>query len=120
MSSFYSDDNIIVYVPKENDTVSVAVLSIPIWMSVDVHNGSEELIMKAVFAANMRDIYLLVEIILMVSMLIFILILAMFIKAIRSVLRKGKSFWAGSMRPLYIILGRGTCVPIAHPRNLLS
>lgn len=88
---FYTEnDNSIIYVPEEDDAVSVSVLSIPVWMSVDVQDGSEELIVKAVFAANMRDIFLLLEIVLMISVLILLLVMVMFVKAISSVLRQRK------------------------------
>lgn len=71
LASFYTEnDHSIIYVPEEDDAVSVSVLSIPVWMSVD-----------------MRDIFLLLEIVLMISVLILLLVMVMFVKAISSVLR---------------------------------
>ena len=78
------------YSDEKDVKISESILEFPVWMSIPVKDGNEEFVVKAVFEANMRDFYLLLEIAITIAVLIGVLLFTMLIKAVGSVIKQRK------------------------------
>lgn len=63
-------------------------INLPIWFSVDVADGTEHFIGKAVFSANRRDATLISSFVAALILLIFIILITMLVSGIKNVVRQ--------------------------------
>lgn len=63
-------------------------INLPIWLSVDLANGTEHFIGKAVFSANRRDVALVFSFVAALAVLIFVILITMLVSAIKNVVRQ--------------------------------
>lgn len=63
-------------------------INLPIWLSVDVSEGKEHFVAKAVFSANRRDVIMLTSFAAAIIALIGIILITMLVSAIKNVIRQ--------------------------------
>ena len=70
------------------ESLKVDKLEFPIWISTDVSNGTEELVVKGLIHVNTRDVLLIAELLLALIALIGVILLVMLISAISTAIKQ--------------------------------
>ena len=71
--------------------LSKSIIYYPVWMSVDIGDTEQSLVAKTFFSLNLREFYLLIEIAAVIAVLIMFLLLSMFIKSIKNIIRQKRT-----------------------------
>ncbi len=67
---------------------TASLISLPLWMSIDVAGGDQKFIGKAIFSANRHDIIMITSFFAVIAVLIFIILITMLVTAVKNVIRQ--------------------------------
>ena len=64
------------------------MMNMPLWLAVDVNDGSEKLIVQALFNMSMRDAYTFIIVVVILVLFVTIVLISMLVNAIKSVVNQ--------------------------------
>lgn len=64
------------------------MMNMPLWLAVDVNDGSEKLIVQALFNMSMRDAYTFIVVVVILVLFVTIVLISMLVNAIKSVVNQ--------------------------------